>query len=103
MTTFAVGRKKRLAGETLQKDKRGRRISDVLSEVKVPSFASGLLAIYRILTLNLDCTYLKRVLITEIKHEHVRCRTPQSVITKVRPFQMRADREIRDGGQIGDL
>lgn len=47
--------------------------------------------------------YLKRVLITEIKHEHVRCRASQSVITEVGPFQMRANREVRNSRQIGDL
>lgn len=51
----------------------------------------------------ITATYLKRVLIAEIKHEHVRRRAAQPVITEVRPFQMRADREVWNCRQIGDL
>lgn len=48
-------------------------------------------------------TYLKRILIAQIEHEYVSVRASQTIVAEICPFEMRADREIGDRGQIRDL
>lgn len=97
VTTFARKREEKEGWEMLVKFPAG--------SVSPWSFVSWVtyVATCRIFTWKITATYLKRVLIAEVKHEHVSRCAAQSVITEVRPFQMWADWEVRNCRQIGDL